>query len=1265
MEGDTLTVSGIYDAATNLISGTGTPITLASGGIVTLDAVDGSFTYNPTGVIGAAELVAGETLTSTFDVQVTDGAGQTDDATVRVVIHGVNQASNDTLAATERLVTTFAPSELVGNDQHSVGAADSFVDLYAGDVTAPDVAAGVWPNRGTGGATYDGTINGGKLVATKSDFGAIGTTWENPTHGLASFDPVSADDATFEVWFKPDFSAGSRQVLFEVGGNGNGMSIVYDADANRVTCTADCGNDGNPNQQLRAETGGISYHEFNQLFVVYDRDSPGTTDSLTIYVNNDPTAAFDAMPAGVATNATGANDWAGTDAGGVGMVGGTAALDETLGQFRGRIAAVRVYDRTLSTSEMEACYNAMRHPMVSTSPSVTALGATVTLNPDGSVKYDATALSTNIPAGTVLQDTFTYTISDGVGGTTVGTVTVNVTGVGTFYAVDDAIAVDEDDGDTVFDPRANDPGANNATIELQSVVASFVADFQAGTVVGQPADFSGTNGWRYMWNAPTDWDGTVSSNGATGAFGTSADYELLKWSGTFWSADGDEDNNNGDPSGWLKLRPNGVGHPGLGSTQAGTVSNNIPRGPIAAYTVSADGVYGIANSFLTKVQAAGPDGITAVIYVNDTLIDTVKVASGATDDFDTNLGRLSSGDSVYVGVSPLSNASNDEFNWDFSIVELPSGVSTVNDTVGAVTTDGTNITYNPNGQFDKLAVGQVAFETFGYAVRDGSNVASASVTVEVSGENDAPVGFADVNATDEDSSVAGTLLGNDTDIDQGDALLGFAVDQVQGAAGNVGTASATDGGGSVTVQADGSYVYDPTGAFDFLGIGANGSDTFTYVVEDAHGLAAAVATTVTVSIAGRDDGVIATSNDYSVTSDQTLSGNVITDDTGNGADVSIDVGDQLLIQSADTNGLQGRLTIGTFGFIGTRGTITNLTDAVQTVTFDTVGGRFSDPVVFANPPTDNEIEACAVMISNVTATTFDIWLKEQPEPGSVTNDMDGAAHAAESVSWFVFEAGQYQIENGLQMEIGTVDTSAIQQDGGPATWETVNFTVAFSNAPVVFSQIQTFSGNTNEKTELLHTRLNGLATTNSFQVALEDHEGDTAPRTTAETIGWLAIEPGDGLWDGNPYEAGLTADAVVHTFHTINFAGNYASAPGFLAGMATVDGVDPSHLRSRNLNANSVQVRVGEDRFNDAEIGHTDERVAYLVVGGTGDLRAYPAGTTQGAFIYDPTEAFRSMSGETVIETFTYTLTDGNGNTDTETVTITVRGSAGTLLMVR
>jgi uncharacterized delta-60 repeat protein len=80
---------------------------------------------------------------------------------------------------------------------------------------------------------------------------------------------------------------------------------------------------------------------------------------------------------------------------------------------------------------------------VTSSDSVSAFGAAVTVNTNGSLSYDprsATALQ-NLAAGESLLDSLTYTISDGRGGTATATVTVTVDGVDEPPTSDTAIYV--------------------------------------------------------------------------------------------------------------------------------------------------------------------------------------------------------------------------------------------------------------------------------------------------------------------------------------------------------------------------------------------------------------------------------------------------------------------------------------------------------------------------------------------------------------------------------------------------------------------------------------------------------------------------------------------------------------------------------------------------------------------------------------------------------------------------------------------------------
>ena len=103
----------------------------------------------------------------------------------------------------------------------------------------------------------------------------------------------------------------------------------------------------------------------------------------------------------------------------------------------------------------------------------------------------------------------------------------------------------------------------------------------------------------------------------------------------------------------------------------------------------------------------------------------------------------------------------------------------------------------------------------------------------------------DALATDEDTALdvpAPGLLDNDDDAD-GDEL---SVAAVNGRGADVGTPVILASGARLTLRADGSYVYDPNGAFESLGPVAQTTDSFTYTVADDDGNTDAATATVTI-----------------------------------------------------------------------------------------------------------------------------------------------------------------------------------------------------------------------------------------------------------------------------------------------------------------------------------------------------------------------------------------------------------------------------------
>lgn len=157
------------------------------------------------------------------------------------------------------------------------------------------------------------------------------------------------------------------------------------------------------------------------------------------------------------------------------------------------------------------------------------------------------------------------------------------------------------------------------------------------------------------------------------------------------------------------------------------------------------------------------------------------------------------------------------------------------DASGAVSLDGDQVIYNPQGRFDFLAAGETTKDTWTYRVADDAGV-SATGTVEVTivGVNDRPLAVEDRATTAESAAVTIDVRANDRDPDHGDQLTISGID-------TSGTR------GSVAIRPDGTLLYDPAGRFDTLSAGEQATDTFRYTVADRGGLSDSGLVTITIT----------------------------------------------------------------------------------------------------------------------------------------------------------------------------------------------------------------------------------------------------------------------------------------------------------------------------------------------------------------------------------------------------------------------------------
>ncbi|GLQ30236.1 hypothetical protein GCM10007876_07140 [Litoribrevibacter albus] len=224
-----------------------------------------------------------------------------------------------------------------------------------------------------------------------------------------------------------------------------------------------------------------------------------------------------------------------------------------------------------------------------------------------------------------------------------------------------------------------------------------------------------------------------------------------------------------------------------------------------------------------------------------------------------------------VAINVLSNDSDEDGSLNAASVTVTSNPSNGSTSVNT----GTGvITYTPNSDFNGT-------DSFTYTVEDNSSLASsaATVTITVNAVNDAPVAVADLVSTPEDTPLTIDVASNDTDVDSGDAVDSSTI-----------TIISSPSEGSAVVNS-GQVDYTPNTDF-------NGSDTFTYTIEDGNGATSNTAT-VTINVTSVNDLPTATDDSATVDEDSSVVINVLTNDSD--IDGTIDA-TTVSVQTSPTNG---------------------------------------------------------------------------------------------------------------------------------------------------------------------------------------------------------------------------------------------------------------------------------------------------------------------------------------------------------------------------
>ncbi|MGE0247706.1 MAG: beta strand repeat-containing protein, partial [Pyrinomonadaceae bacterium] len=1109
-----------------------TAVTQPAHGTVVINP-DGTISYTPDANYNGAD---------SFTYTISDGNGGTATATVNLTVTPVNDppvANDDTFTVAEDSGSTAL--DVLGNDSILPDAGET---LTVTSVTQPAHGTVAINPDGTVSYTPDADYNGAdSFTYTISDGnGGTATATVNLTVTPVNDPPVANDD-TFTV------AEDSGATALDVLGNDSilpdaGETLTVTAVTQPAHGTVVINPDGTVSYTPDADYNGAD--SFTYTISDGNGGTATATVNLTVTPVNDPPVAND-------DTFTVAED------------SGSTALD-VLGN-----------DSILPDAGETLTVTAVTQPA----------HGTVVINPDGTVSYTPDANYNG-------ADSFTYTISDGNGGTATATVNLTVTPVNDPpVANDDTFTVAEDSGATALDVLGNDSILPDAG---ETLTVTSVTQPAHGTVAINP-------------------DGTVS-------YTPDANYNGAD-SFTYTISDG----NGGTATATVSLTVTPVNDPPVANDDTFTVAED--SGSTALDVLGNDSILPDAGETLTVTAVTQPAHGTVVINPDGTVSYTPDADYNGADSFTYTISDGNGGTAtatVNLTVTPVNDppVANDD---TFTVAEdsgataldvlgndsiLPDAGETL--TVTAVTQpahgtvainpDGT-VSYTPDANYNGA-------DSFTYTISDGNGgTATATVNLTVTPVNDPPVANDDTFTVAEDSgSTALDVLGNDSILpDAGETLTVTAVTQ--------------PAHGTVVINPDGTVSYTPDANY-------NGADSFTYTISDGNGGTATA--TVNLTVTPVNDPPVANDDTFTVAED---SGATALDVLGNDS-ILPDAGETLTVTSV-TQPAHGTVAINPDGTVSyTPDANYNGADSFTYTISDGNGGTATATVSLTvtpvnDPPVANDDTFTVAEDSGSTALdvlgndsilpdageTLTVTAVTQPAHGTVVINPDGTVSYTPDADYNGADSFTYTISDG---------------NGGTAT-ATVNLTVTPVNDPPV--------ANDDTFTVAEDSGATALDVLGNDSILPDTGETLTVTSVTQPAHGTVVINP-DGTVSYTPDANYNGADSFTYTISDGN--GGTATATVNL----TVTPVNDPPV------ANDDTFTVAEDSGataldvlgNDSILPDTGETLAVTAVTqpAHGTVVINPDGTVS----YTPDANYNGA------DSFTYTISDGNGGTATATVNLTV-----------
>ena len=911
----------------------------ANGGTVLINA-DGSFEYNPP---------VGFQGTDTFTYTISDGNGGADTATVEIAVtNAPPDAVDDTYdGGFDTPLTITAENGILNNDSDPSTPSDPF------SITAFD---SVSANGGTVAVNADGSFE----YTPPAGFEGTDTF----TYTVTEDAPLTGSDTatvTIEVVRPPeaddDYLGTDKNSTLTIDVlNNDTTSSVFDPSSIAIVPGSeswDTNKDKKPKLTINAD-GTIDFGffegktEFDNGTYTFDyivADATGQTTTATVLVvvsdKNDPSGVPDFATTSVNTPVT------------IDVVGNDYTENNPAGWNNLEIRT----DPEQGTVAIQTNDNGTPGDPSDDYPEVV---------------YTPTG-------GFTGTDTFEYRVEEADGDRTQETVVTVTIADETPLADNDAITIDEDSTDNVIDVLSNDfQGDSPATITAVDDPANGTAVINNGVIEYTPnPNFNGTDVFTYTI---TDNNGDTSTANINVTVNPVNDVPIATDDSSGIEANSTvnidvtaNDNFGGDgaASGTIAIETNPSNgnedstdnaiyvlyDDNFGSDGASTGQINITSDPANGTATVNDN--GTANDptddFIEYSPNANFNGTDQLTYqITDATGDTATANLDITVTSVNDLPQAEN-DSVItdegvavnipVVVGDAANVVADDFGGDgastgqINITADPTnGVATVNDNSTPNDPTDDTIDYTPDSGFNGI-------DQLTYQITDANgDTSTANVNITVDAVNNLPVADNETAVTDEEVAV-------NIDVTNGDdfGLDGASTGTISVTTpANNGTATVNDNG-TPTDPTDDTIDYTPGKDF-------SGTDNFEYTITDSNGDTSIGQVSVTVN--PLNDPPTAIANSYTFNEDSSITGNVITDDTGTGLDSDID-GDSLTV-TVNTDPANGTVTVAANGdFTYTPNLNFNGTDSFSYTITDGNGETSSALVNLTIDPVDDVANAIA------------------------------------------------------------------------------------------------------------------------------------------------------------------------------------------------------------------------------------------------------------------------------------------------------------------